>query len=207
MLIKSPRTSWIAEEHDPKVASTAFIAPMASVIGPVKIGEHVMVSPGARIRADEGGRIFIGQRTNIQDNVILHGLKEQNVIVNSESYSIYISEEVSCGHACIIHGPAFIGENTFIGFGTVVHASSVGKNCYIGHGAQVIQVSIPEGKYVPHGALVHTPQAVEDLPNVSDKGTHIIRFNPEVVAVNVELAEGYNAQMRRAASKAHKMPV
>jgi hypothetical protein len=37
---------------------------------------------------------------------------------------------------------------------------------------------------------------VEDLPNVSDKGTHIIRFNPEVVEVNVELAEGYNAQAK-----------
>ncbi len=201
MLIQSPKTSWIAEEHSPEVASTAFVSPMASVVGPVTIDEHVMVSPGASIRGDEGGRIYIGTRTNVQDNVIMHGLKEQNVIVGSEAYSVYVSEEVSCAHACVIHGPAFIGKNTFVGFGSVVHASSVGKNCYIGHGAKLIQVSVPDGKYVPHGALVHTPQAVEDLPNVSDKGTHIIRFNPEVVEVNVELAKGYNAQEKKSGKR------
>ncbi|MDR3589352.1 MAG: transferase [Negativicutes bacterium] len=196
MLIKSPKTSWISEEKSPEVASTAYVSQTASVIGPVTIDEFVMVSPGASIRGDEGGRIYVGKKTNVQDNVIMHGLKEQNVIVGNEGYSIYISEEVSCAHASIIHGPAFIGKNTFIGFGSVVHASTVGKNCYIGHGAKLIQVNIPDGKYVPHGALVHTPQAVEDLPNVSDKGTHIIRFNPEVVEVNVELAKGYNEQAK-----------
>lgn len=201
MLTNSPKTSWTDEEHSPQIATTAFVSKTASVIGPVIIDEHVMVSPGASIRGDEGGKIYIGKKTNVQDNVIMHGLKEQSVIVGSERYSIYISEEVSCTHACIIHGPAFVGKNTFIGFGSVVHSSTVGKNCYIGHGARLLQVNIPDGKYVPHGALVHTSQAVEDLPNVSDKGTHVIRFNYEVVEVNAELAEGYNAQEKKNAKQ------
>jgi carbonic anhydrase/acetyltransferase-like protein (isoleucine patch superfamily) len=193
MEIKSSEPPLLHQAHTPEIADTAFLSETASVIGPVIIGEHVMVSPGASIRGDEGGRIFIGNKTNVQDNVIMHGLKEQSVKVGSEEFSIYISQEVSCTHACIIHGPAFIGCNTFIGFGTIVHSSTIGCNCYVGHGAKVIGVTIPDGKYVPHGATIHTPQAVEDLPNVSDKGTHIIRFNPEVVEVNVELAKGYNA--------------
>ncbi|MDR3562832.1 MAG: transferase [Negativicutes bacterium] len=201
MLTKSPKTPWIGQEHSPEVASTAYVSESASVIGPVTIDEHVMVSPGASIRGDEGGRIYIGKKTNVQDNVVMHGLKEQSVIVNDEKYSIYIAEEVSCAHACIIHGPAFIGKNTFIGFGSVLHSVKVGKNCYIGHGAKLIQVDIPDGKYVPHGALIHTPQAVEDLPNVSDKGNHIIRFNPEVVEVNSELAEGYNEQQKKSGKR------
>ncbi|MDR3565684.1 MAG: transferase [Negativicutes bacterium] len=194
MLRKSPKTSWLGEEHSPEVSNSAYVSEMANVIGPVKIDDQVMVAPGATIRGDEGGRIYIGKKTNVQDNVIMHGLKEQNVMVGNESYSIYIADEVTCGHACIIHGPAYVGKNTFIGFGAVLHSVQVGNNCYIGHAAKVIQVNIPDGKYVPHGMLVHTPQAVEDLPNVSDKGNHIIRFNPDVVEVNVELARAYNRQ-------------
>jgi carbonic anhydrase/acetyltransferase-like protein (isoleucine patch superfamily) len=196
MLIKSPITSWFSAEHSPEVAETAFISATATVSGPVKIGEYVMVSPGASLRGDEGGKIFIGNRTNVQDNVIMHGLKEQTVKEGNEEYSIYISEGVTCAHACIIHGPSYIGKNTFIGFNTIVHHSDIGKNCYLGHGAKIIGVTIPDGKYVPHGSVIHTPAAVEDLPNVSDKNRHFFRFNEEVVEVNVELAKGYKAQQK-----------
>ena len=196
MLIKSPITPWYSQEHFPEVAKTAFVSQSASIIGPVKIGEHVMISPGVSIRGDEGGKIFIGDKTNVQDNVVMHGLKEQTVKAGEDAYSIYISEEVSCAHACIIHGPAFIGRNTFIGFSAIIHHATVGNNCFIGHGAKVIGVQIPDGKYVPFGMVIHTPEAVSDLPNVMDKDSHIFRFNPEVVEVNVELAKGYNAQKK-----------
>jgi carbonic anhydrase/acetyltransferase-like protein (isoleucine patch superfamily) len=194
MLRRSPKTSWSKKEHFPKVADTAYISETAVVTGPVKIGELVMISPGASIRGDEGGKIFIGDKTNVQDNVIMHGLKEEVVHVDGEDYSIYIADGVSCGHASIIHGPAFIGKNTFVGFHTIVHHSTVGKNCYLGHGSKIIGVTVPDGKYVPHGAIIHTTEAVEDIPNVTDKNRYFFRFNEEVVAVNVELAKGYAAQ-------------
>ena len=200
----SPKTSWKPMEYRPEIPATSHVSETASVIGHVRIGEYVMIAPGASIRGDEGGQIYIGSHTNVQDNVIMHGLKEQSVEVDGESYSIYISEEVSCAHACIIHGPAFIGRNTFIGFGTIIHSSHVGKNCYIGHGARVIGVTIPDGKYVPHGLTVHTPQAVEDLPNINDKSAHIIRFNPEVVEVNMELAKGYQENTKQSDKRGAK---
>ena len=126
----------------------------------------------------------------------MHGLKDQMITVRGEEYSVYVSEEVSCGHGCVVHGPAFIGRNTFLGFNAIIHHSVVGKDCFIGHGAKVVGVVIPDGKYVPHGAVVHTADAVEDLPNVMDKKSHFYRFNSEVVAVNVELARGYKAQKK-----------
>lgn len=198
MLVKSPKTSWFPKESSPEAADTAFISETATIIGLVKIGELVMICPGVSIRGDEGGTIFIGEKTNVQDNVIMHGLRGQTIKVGEQDYSIYISEEVSCGHACIIHGPAFIGKNTFIGFSTIIHHSVIGKNCFVGHGAKVIGVVIPDGKYVPHGAVVHTPEAVEDLPNLMDKNSHFYRFNDEVIEVNVELALGYKAQKKLA---------
>jgi carbonic anhydrase/acetyltransferase-like protein (isoleucine patch superfamily) len=204
VLIKSPQTPWSQEEHTPTIADTAYVSEMASIIGPVTVDEDVMISPGVSIRGDEGGRIYIGKRSNVQDNVVIHGLKGQMITVEDEDYSIYISDEVSCTHACIVHGPAFVGRNTFVGFGSILHSCRIGNNCYIGHGAKVINVDIPDGKFVPHGLLVHTPHAVEDLPNLSDKGNHIIRFNPEVLEVNVELAKGYNSLQKNGGKRGQK---
>jgi carbonic anhydrase/acetyltransferase-like protein (isoleucine patch superfamily) len=189
MLMRSPRTAWFYKEYTPHISRKAYVAPTASVIGPIEIGEYVMVAPGASLRGDEGGKFYIDSRSNIQDNVILHGLKAKMVQVEGESYSIYISKEVSCAHGSIIHGPVFIGENTFVGFNSIVHSSNIGANCFIGHGARVIGVTITDGKYIPHGAIVTNSEAVAALNEVPEIHKE---FNREVVEVNVELAIGYN---------------
>lgn len=188
MKLVSPKTSWCSEEFTPQIDDTAFVGQTATIVGPVEIESNVMVCPGASIRGDEGGKIFIGRDTNIQDNAVLHGLKGKTISVRNEHFSIYISEEVSCAHSAVIHGPAFIGKNTFIGFGSIVHSAYVGHNCYIGHGARIVGVIIPDGKYVPHGATVSSQEEVENLAEVPEefKG-----FNREVVNVNIELAKSY----------------
>lgn len=190
MLLKSPKTSWFSEEYSPKIAGSAYVSATASVIGPVTVGENVMVSPGVSLRGDEGGKIYVGDNTNVQDNVVMHGLKEQIVTVNDTNYSIYVSDHVSCAHACIIHGPAFVGHHSFIGFGAIVHCSTIGHHCFVGHGAKVIGVNIPDGKAVPAGALIATP---EDVAMLEDTTEDRKEFNAEVVAVNMELAKGYKA--------------
>lgn len=192
---KSPQTSWTVQECSPQIASSAYISETAAVIGPVQIGEDVLVSPGAGIRGDEGGRIYIGNRANVQDNVIIHGLKRKKVLVGKEEFSVYISEGVSCAHACIIHGPAFIGSNTFVGFGAIIHCANVGNRCFIGHGARVIGVNIPDGKFIPHGICIDTQEAADSLLDVISHDSSLHHFNYEVVEVNVELAKGYKKQV------------
>ncbi len=184
----SPKTSWCSEECAPQIADTAFVGQTASIIGHVEIGANVMVWPGASIRGDEGGKIFIGRNTNIQDNVVLHGLKGKTISVKNSHFSIYVSEEVSCAHAAVIHGPVFIGRNTFIGFGSIIHSAYIGENCYIGHGTRIIGVIIPNGKFVPHGVTISSQSEVERLPEVPEENKN---FNREVVDVNVELAKAY----------------
>lgn len=188
MLMNSPKTSWFQQGFQPDVAEEAYVAATATVIGPVTIAKDVMVSPGASIRGDEGGNIFIGQESNVQDHVIMHGLLHQAVQVGTEKYSIYVAERVSCAHASLIHGPAFIGNDTFIGFGALVISSHIGRNCYIGHGSRVIGVTIPDGKFVPHGAVIDCQEQADLLGAVPKELAH---FNEKVVKVNVELARGY----------------
>jgi hypothetical protein len=53
-IMPNPVTSWNKHPTNPVIDRTAFVHPMSSVIGAVSIGAHVMVSPFASIRGDEG---------------------------------------------------------------------------------------------------------------------------------------------------------
>ncbi len=169
-------------------ARSAYVHPAATVIGRVVMGEHVHVAAGSSVRADEGSPFFIGANTNIQDGSILHALKEKRVVVGEEEWAIYVDKNVSIAHGAIVHGPCYIGDDSFVGFKAVVHDSVVGARCFIGIGAVVVGVEIPDGRHVPHGRIVDTADAVAALPHA----THVHgEFNEDVVDVNRGLAVAY----------------
>ncbi len=89
-------------------------------------------------------------RCNIQDNVVIHGLK----LEPHEKCSVYIGDNVSIAHQALVHGPASIGDKTFIGFQAMVCSAKVGKDCVIEIGARVVNCSIPDGRYVPAGQVI-----------------------------------------------------
>jgi SulP family sulfate permease len=171
------------------IAASAFIHSQASVIGKVVLGKNVHIAAGASVRADEGTPFYIGNDSNIQDGVVIHALKEKWISVDGHDWAVYVGKNVSMAHQALIHGPCFVGDNTFIGFKAVVHDSVVGPNCYIGIGAIVVGVEIPEGKHVPNGMVIDSLDKVDKLPNAS-KHHHL--FNEDVVEVNKGLALAYN---------------
>ena len=69
------KTTFNQDIDVPVIARTARIHPLAAVNGSVIIGEHISVAPGASIRGDEGEHIFIGDDSNVQDGVVVHGLE------------------------------------------------------------------------------------------------------------------------------------
>ncbi|MEM0129951.1 MAG: gamma carbonic anhydrase family protein [Thermoplasmatales archaeon] len=97
-----------------KVGKNVFIADNARIIGNVTIGDEVSVFYGAVIRADQNS-VTIGAKSNIQDNVVIHC---------DEDNSTVIGENVSVGHAAIIHG-ARVGSNALIGMGSILLSGSV----------------------------------------------------------------------------------
>ncbi len=169
-------------------ANTSFVHEKAAVIGRVVLGEHVHVAAGSSVRADEGTPFFIGDNTNVQDGVVIHALKDRHVLVRGEQWAVYVGRNVSIAHDALVHGPCYVGDDTFIGFKAVVHDSVVGKHCFIGIGAVVVGVEIPDGKRVPHGMIVDSADAVERLPD-AEHAHH--EFNEDVVEVNRGLAIAY----------------
>lgn len=172
----------------PKIHPSAFVHPTASVIGWVELGREVNVAADTSIRADEGAPFYIGDRSNVQDGVVIHALKEKWVKVEGRQWAVYIGADVSLAHQALVHGPCMIGSKSFIGFKAIVHDSIVGEGCFIGLGALVVGVEIPPGKRVPNGWVVDGPEKVAELPDVEDAHAH---FNEDVVQVNRGLVAAY----------------
>lgn len=171
-------------EADPN----SFISSKATVIGQVFIEENVIIAPKASVRADEGTPFRICKGTNIQDEVVIHGLLDQYVEVDGVKYSVYIGSHCSIAHQALIHGPTIIGKKTFIGFRATIHKSAVGRNCFVGIGAIIEGVKILDNRYVPNGAVIDVQKYADELPLVPEEKKH---FNREVVDYNKLLVGQY----------------
>lgn len=195
-------TPWNPEPTEPVIDPTAYVHPQASVIGNVKIGANIMISPMASVRSDEGMPIFVGDNSNIQDGVVLHALEtideegepvEKNLVeVDGKKYAVYIGENVSLAHQAQVHGPAYVGNDTFIGMQSFVFKSKVGNNCVLEPKSAVIGVTVADGRYVPAGETITTQEEADKLPEITDDYAYR-HTNEAVVYVNTNLAEGYNA--------------
>ena len=117
-----------------KIHPTARIARNATVIGDVELGAQCTVLFNATIRGDYGGRIIIGDRTNIQDGAVLHTIYDK---AKHPSQTI-IGNDVSVGHNATVHG-AVIEDNCLIGMGaTILDNAHVPSGCIIAANALVL---------------------------------------------------------------------
>lgn len=186
----NPVTTFTPKSYQPKIAKEAFIQPNASVVGSVILSEGVLVSPFASIRGDEGTPIFIGKNSNVQDGVVIHGLENKLVEKDGLGYSVHIGENVSLAHQSQVHGPAKIGNNTFVGMQSFVFKSEVGDNVVIEPCAKVIGVKVESGRYVPAGEVIKTQEQADKLPVITPDYA-MKNLNNDVVQVNKELNKGY----------------
>ena len=100
-----------------------YIAPNATVVGDVVLGENVNIWYGAVLRGDNG-RLTVGDGTNIQDNAVLHD-------------GLTLGRNCTVGHGAIVHG-CTVGDNCLIGMGAIVLSGAVLEDgCIVGAGAVV----------------------------------------------------------------------
>jgi carbonic anhydrase/acetyltransferase-like protein (isoleucine patch superfamily) len=126
-------------DHCPDVHESGWIAPNATVIGQVRLGEHVGIWYNAVVRGDMDS-ITIGDRTNIQDGCVLHV---------DPGTPLTVGRGVSVGHNAILHG-CTIGDDVLVGMGaTVLNGAKVGPGTLIAANALILQdAQIPPGSLV-----------------------------------------------------------
>ncbi|MGB8703380.1 MAG: ribulose bisphosphate carboxylase small subunit [Thermosynechococcaceae cyanobacterium] len=173
----------------PQIHPTAYIYSDINIIGDVRIGENVMIAPGTSIRADEGSPFAIGASTNIQDGVVIHGLEQGRILGDDgKDYSVWIGSHTSITHMALIHGPAYVGSNCFIGFRSTVFNARVNQGCIVMMHALIQDVEIPPGKFVPSGSIITSQQQADRLPDVQPGD---IEFASHVIGINQSLRSGY----------------
>lgn len=191
----NPVTTFVPKSYSPQIDKNSFVQPNASVLGAVILSEGVLVSPFASIRGDEGTPIYIGKNSNVQDGVVIHGLEKQFVKNKESEYSVYIGENVSLAHQSQVHGPAKIGNNTFVGMQSFIFKSEIGDNVVIEPCAKVIGVKVASGRYISAGEIIKTQEQADRLPLITPDYA-MKNLNNEVVHVNKELNKGYSALPR-----------
>src|SRR5262249_48168388 len=94
----------------PRIHPTAFVEESAQVIGDVHLGEESSIWFNAVVRGDVH-YIRIGDRTNIQDNSVIH--------VRNDSHPTILEDEVTVGHSVTLHG-CYVEKGSLIGIGSIV---------------------------------------------------------------------------------------
>jgi len=123
----------------PTIPDSCYVDDSAQIIGDVVLGEHASIWMNAVIRGDVH-EIRIGAHSNVQDNSVLHGMKQQ--------WGVYLGEYVTVGHSVTLHG-CVIEDRCLIGMGTIIlNGARIGAGSIIAAGTL-----IPEKTVVEPGSL------------------------------------------------------
>lgn len=153
----------------PRLGKDVYVAPNATLIGDVEIGDESSIWFGAVVRGDVFP-IRIGARTNIQDNAVVH-------VTGGEAQTI-IGDDVTVGHLALVHG-CTIGSRCLIGMGAVLLDHAVVEDeCFIAAGALV-----PPRARIPSRSLaVGRPARVvrtlrdEELENIRVSSARYVEY-------------------------------
>ena len=123
----------------PTIPEGCFIAPNATIVGDVVMGNDCSIWFNAVVRGDVNS-IKMGNKVNVQDGACIHCTYERTKTI--------IGNNVSIGHNAIVHG-CTVGDNVLIGMGAIVMDRVViGENSLIAAGAVVL-----EGTQVAAGSI------------------------------------------------------
>ncbi|MBN9299077.1 MAG: gamma carbonic anhydrase family protein [Filimonas sp.] len=137
---------------EPQLGKNCFVAPNATIVGDVVMGDDCSIWFNAVVRGDVNF-IKMGNKVNIQDGAVIHCTYEKN--------GTTIGNNVSIGHNALVHG-CVLHDDVLIGMGAIVmDRCEIHSNSIIAAGAVVL-----EGTIVEEGSIYAGVPArkVKDLP-------------------------------------------
>jgi carbonic anhydrase/acetyltransferase-like protein (isoleucine patch superfamily) len=172
------------QQSSPRLGARVYVAPQATVIGAVTLGEDSSVWPGAVIRGDVQ-EITVGARTSVQDGAVLHVTHAGPF--TGVGHALEVGAEVTIGHRAVLHG-CRVGDRTLIGIGAIVLDGAVLEGeLMIGAGALVPPGRRLEAGYLYLGQPARKARALTEQERA---------FLPYTAAQYVKLAAEYRAALR-----------
>ena len=139
--------------QQPSLATGAWAAPSADLIGDVRLGPRASVWFGAVIRADNTP-IIIGAESNVQDGAVGH---------SDPGAPLTIGDGVTVGHQAILHG-CTVRDGALIGMGArVLNGAIIGERCLVGAGALVTEGKMFEPQMLIVGSPARAIRALTEL--------------------------------------------
>jgi len=123
----------------PQIPESCFVAPNATIVGDVKMGDDCSIWFNAVVRGDVNS-IVMGNKVNVQDGACIHCTYEKTKTM--------LGNNVSIGHNAIVHG-CQVADNVLIGMGAIVMDNvQIGENSIVAAGAVVLENTI-----IPPGSI------------------------------------------------------
>lgn len=137
------RTLMNVYDKAPVVHKEAFVAPNASLMGEVRVGQGSSIWYGCVLRGDANS-ITVGSGTNILDNSLVHVAKSN---LAGKVLPVKIGDKVTVGHSAVLHG-CTVEDESFVGTGaTLLDGVVVETRAMVAPGALVRQnTRIPSGE-------------------------------------------------------------
>ncbi|MBT3448146.1 MAG: gamma carbonic anhydrase family protein [Bacteroidetes Order II. Incertae sedis bacterium] len=153
----------------PQLDATNFVAETAAVIGDVHLAKDVSIWFGASLRGDVN-RISIGERSNVQDNAVVH--------VTNGTAPTNIGKGVTIGHSAIVHG-CTIEDDVLVGMGSIILDKAViGSRSIIGAGALITSGVIipPESLVLGSPAKVIRGLRSDEIDSIYEYASNYVRY-------------------------------
>lgn len=142
----------------PEWGENCWLAPNATIVGDVKMGNNCTVWFNAVIRGDVH-EVRIGDDTNIQDGAVIHGTYQKT--------GTYIGNQVSIAHNAVVHG-CTIHDRVLVGMGAIImDGAVVNSGAVIAAGAVVLANTVVEANSIyggmPAKRIKSTGQEMEEV--------------------------------------------
>lgn len=161
--------------HDvlPQFGENCFLAPNATIVGDVVMGNDGSIWFNAVVRGDVN-KIRMGNKVNVQDGAVIHCTYQKT--------ETNIGHQVSIGHNAIVHG-CTVEDNVLIGMGAIVMDNAViGHHSIIAAGAVVLENT----KVEPYSVYAGIP-----AKKVKDISHELIHGEIERIANNYLMYAGW----------------
>jgi carbonic anhydrase/acetyltransferase-like protein (isoleucine patch superfamily) len=134
----------------PTIGRDVYIAPNATLIGRVHVGDRASIWFGAVLRADSED-ILVGAGTSIQDNAVLHCAWGMPTVVG---------ENVIIGHSALLEG-CTIEDGAIVGMGAIaLQRSRLGRRAMLAAGSVLAEGAEIEAETLAAGAPARVKKAL-----------------------------------------------